>query len=223
MHKVQGLGRGVSHRFREGASNQTLSCTHTCGALSKPVAHSVSLVLYTMTKEKTTPQFPNNPKRTLVGLKWCCSLLALSRAMCSALTRLRWPPRRPAPPGKPCRFSVTFSNEGIMSASVLIHQEVYRKDWAKQHVEKRLRKREKKKSREEATAWRSAAKKVSYIQGDKQCLQVNHWTMQKVASGVKLNGDVYGFYVEDPAWIDFVLLLRSKCADTVYMNCEECM
>ena len=35
----------MSHRFREGASNQTLSCTHTGGALSKPLAHPVPLAL----------------------------------------------------------------------------------------------------------------------------------------------------------------------------------
>ena len=38
----------MSHRFREGASNQTLSSTHTGGAPSKPVAHSASLTLYTL-------------------------------------------------------------------------------------------------------------------------------------------------------------------------------
>ena len=37
----------MSHRLRKGASNPTLSCTHTGGALSKPVAHSASLALYT--------------------------------------------------------------------------------------------------------------------------------------------------------------------------------
>ena len=40
-------GRGVSHRFKEGASNQTWNCTHICGALCKPVAHSESLVYST--------------------------------------------------------------------------------------------------------------------------------------------------------------------------------
>ena len=43
--KTQGEGRGVSQRFREGASNQTLSSTGAGGALSKPVAHSASLTL----------------------------------------------------------------------------------------------------------------------------------------------------------------------------------
>ena len=33
----------MSHWFREGASDETLSCTHTGGALSKPVAHSENL------------------------------------------------------------------------------------------------------------------------------------------------------------------------------------
>ena len=51
---MQGLGRGVSqafgmgHRFGEAASNQTLNCTHTSGALCKPMAHSASLTLYTI-------------------------------------------------------------------------------------------------------------------------------------------------------------------------------
>ena len=38
---------GVSYRFREGASDETSSWPHTGGALSKPVAHSASLTLYT--------------------------------------------------------------------------------------------------------------------------------------------------------------------------------
>ena len=36
----------MSHWFREGASNQTLSCTRIGGALAKPVAHSSSLTVY---------------------------------------------------------------------------------------------------------------------------------------------------------------------------------
>ena len=33
----------MSHRFRKGASNETLNCIRTGGALSKPVAHSENL------------------------------------------------------------------------------------------------------------------------------------------------------------------------------------
>ena len=43
---IEGSGSGVNHRSREGASNQTLSCTHTGGALSTPLTHSASLILY---------------------------------------------------------------------------------------------------------------------------------------------------------------------------------
>ena len=50
---IQGWGRGVSHRFREGATCTCSAESLIKGVLSKPVAHSASLTLSSQTSNNS--------------------------------------------------------------------------------------------------------------------------------------------------------------------------